>query len=167
MAMKAGLPTAVLAGLLLAAAASPAASAPSIATVRIYAPRGVSQSCAQVFPLQRTVSGPRVLHGAMRTLLAGPTAAERARGYGGWFTPRTAGHLRSVRLVGGVAYIDFRSFVSHIPNASTSCGSSLLLAQLDRTARQFPAVKRVVYSFDGSRRDFYEWLQRKPPDGRR
>jgi hypothetical protein len=36
---------------------------------------------------------------------------------------------------------------------------------LSRTARQFSAVKRAIYSFDGSRRAFYEWLQREPPEG--
>ena len=54
---------------------------------------------------------------------------------------------------------------SGFPTASTSCGSALLLAQLDRTARQFVAVKRAIYSFNGSRRVFYEWLQREPPEG--
>ena len=47
--------------------------------------------------------------------------------------------------------------------ASTSCGSLLLLAQLDRTAKRFPCVKRTSYSFAGNRRAFYEWLQRRAP----
>jgi hypothetical protein len=64
----------------------------------------------------------------------------------------------------GVARIDFRDFRHIIPNASTSCGSALLLAQLDRTALQLPTVDRAVYSFDGSVRRFYEWLQLDPPD---
>jgi hypothetical protein len=72
-----------------------------------------------------------VLTGAIRALLAGPTAAERARGYGGWFSKKTAGHLRSVRVADGVAYV--------------------------------PAASRVPYSFDGSRRAFYQWLQRDVP----
>ena len=71
--------------------------------------------------------------------------------------------LRSVRVAGGVAFVDFRDFSRVIPNASSSCGSRLLLAQLDRTATQFPTVKRAVYSFDGSRTAFYEWLQRPAP----
>ena len=45
----------------------------------------------------------------------------------------------------------------------TSCGSAMLLAQLDRTATRFPTVTRAVYSFDGSRRAFYEWLQMTTP----
>lgn len=155
----------------LAAAAlvlvSTAASTPAPKTqlVSICAPRGISSSCARVLPLKRFVAAPALLKGAMKALLAGPSTAERARGYGGWFSATTANHLRSVRLADGVAYIDFRNLATHIPNASTSCGSTLLLAQLDRTAKQFPAVKRTVYSFNGSRHAFYEWLQRETPEG--
>jgi hypothetical protein len=130
--------------------------------VRIYAPRGdPGRSCTRVFALERVVRGQAVLTGAIRALLAGPTATERRRGYGGWFSRRTAGMLRSVRIFAGVAYVDFRDFSRAIPNASTSCGSALLLAQLDRTATQFPSVRRAVYSFGGSRAAFYEWLQRE------
>lgn len=57
-------------------------------TIWIYAPRVRSQSCTRVLPLKRTVASPGVLTGALRALLAGPTAAERARGYGGWFSQR-------------------------------------------------------------------------------
>jgi hypothetical protein len=103
----------------------------------------------------------------MKALLAGPTKAERTRGYGGWFSAKTAGHLRGVRIAHGVAFIDFRSFAREIPNASTSCGSALLLAQLNRTAKQFKAVKRTVYSFNGSSHAFYEWLQRDAPEAQR
>jgi hypothetical protein len=39
----------------------------------------------------------------------------------------------------------------------------MLLAQLDRTATQFPTVDRAEYSIDGSRRAFSEWLQLAPP----
>jgi spore germination protein GerM len=113
---------------------------------------------------RRTVRAPAVLKGAMRALLRGPTASERTRGYAGWFSRRTAGRLNGVRIGEGVAHIDFRDFRHIIPNASTSCGSALLLAQLDRTALQFPTVDRAVYSFDGSVKRFYHWLQRDPPD---
>ena len=149
---------------LVSAAATPAAGTHAVA---VFAPRGVANDCSRVLPLRRIVPGPRLLRGAMQALLAGPTKAERRRGYGGWFSAMTAGHLRSVRITDRVAYIDFRNFASHIPNASTSCGSTLLLAQLDRTAKQFPAVTRAVYSFNGSRRAFYEWLQRDVPTTRK
>ena len=116
-----------------------------------------------MLPLKRTVASPAVLTGAMRALLAGPSAAERSRGFGGWFSHKTAGHVRGIRIADSVAYVDFRNFARDIPNASSSCGSALLLAQLDRTARQFSTVRLAVYSFDGSRRAFYEWLQRDVP----
>jgi hypothetical protein len=103
------------------------------------------------------------LKGTLQALLRGPTPGERRRGYGGWFSAKTAGMLRSVRLARGVAYVDFRDFRRVVPNASSSCGSALLLAQLDRSVTQFPAARRAVYSFDGSRAAFYEWLQRSPP----
>lgn len=144
-------------------AASTAGTA-GTAKVKVYFPRGATgTSCARVHARARTVATPGVLRGAMAALLRGPTRAERARGYRGWFSARTAGRLRSVRIARGVAYIDLRDLRRIIPNASTSCGSALLLAQLNRTARQFPAVRRTVYSFDGDVGAFYEWLQLSPP----
>ncbi len=146
-------------------AAPPGSASPrATATVAIFAPRGSGGAdCTRVLPLPRTVQKPAVLAGAMRALLAGPTATERRRGFGGWFSARTAGLLRSVRITHGVAHVDFRDFSRRIPNASTSCGSAMLLAQLDATARQFPTVERAVYSFDGSATAFYAWLQRGVP----
>ena len=134
------------------------------AQVKVYFPRGATgTSCARVRARPRTVTRPGVLRGAMAALLRGPTRAERALGYRGWFSARTAGRLRSVRIANGVAYVDLRDLRRIIPNASTSCGSALLLAQLNGTARQFPTVRRAVYSFDGSVRAFYDWLQLSPP----
>lgn len=150
---------------LVAATATAAASPVSgVRTVKIFVPRGAGSDCSRVLPLPRVVRAAAPLNGAMRALLAGPTARERARGYGGWFSRATADRLRSVRIEHGVAFVDFRSFARRIPNASSSCGSALLLAQLDRTARQFPSVHRAVYSFDGSSRAFYDWLQRTTPE---
>jgi hypothetical protein len=133
------------------------------AIVRVYMPRGdPGPDCDRVHPVDRGVPPP-ALAGAMAALLAGPTSGERARGYGGWFSPRTAGMLRSARVVDGVARIDFRDFSRIISGASASCGSAMLLNQLDRTALQFREVHRTLYSFDGSTQAFYEWLQRSRP----
>jgi hypothetical protein len=146
--------------------ASTAGTAPATGAVSIFMPRGdPGPDCDDVRAVPRTVPAPAVLHGAIAALLAGPDAAERRQGYGGWFSAATAGSLRSARIRGGVAYIDLADLRSVIPNASTSCGSALLLAQLDRTATQFGTVRRAVYSFDGDVTAFYEWLQREPPPG--
>jgi hypothetical protein len=152
-------------GLALWEAESPApAAAATVAQVHVFFPRGTPTArCDRVLQRPRTVPAPAVLTGAMRALLAGPTPPERRAGYRGWFSARTRGMLRGARVAGGVAYIDFRDFSGIIPSASSSCGSATLLAQLDRTATQFPTVRRTVYSFDGSRSAFYEWLQRSAP----
>lgn len=150
--------------LVAALTAAPSSAVPGTPyAVSIYAPHDGGGSCSRVFPLKRFVVTRTPLRAAMQALLAGPTAAERARGYGGWFSGATAGHLIGVRIANGVAFVDFHSFARHIPNASSSCGSALLLAQLDRTAKQFRSVDRTIYSFDGSPKRFYEWLQRPAP----
>lgn len=144
----------------------PSTTPAATASIAIYLPRGdVGTSCDRVFPVSRTVRSPAVLRGAMAALLRGPTAAERADGYGGWFSARTAGRLRRVAVTAGTARIDFRDFSRIVPNASSSCGSALLLAQLNRTATQFPTVRRAVYSFGGSPDRFYGWLQMDVPAG--
>lgn len=157
--------TLAFAALAATAAGSAATDVPNrTIVIHVFAPRGdPGPRCARVLPLVRTVQAPALLTGAMRALLSGPTAAERSRGYGGWFSSKTAGTLRSARVANRIAYINFRNFSRVIPSASSSCGSALLLAQLDHTAKQFPTVRRTVYSFDGSVRTFYEWLQRSPP----
>ncbi len=151
---------------LLAASSGMGRSASAVETARVsvFFPRGAaSADCSRVGALSRRVEKPAVLRGALRALLRGPTSAERARGYGGWFSTRTAGALRSVYIRRGIAYIDFRDFSRAIGSASSSCGSALLLAQLDRTSTQFSSVTGAVYSFNGSATSFYEWLQRPVP----
>ena len=120
--------------------------------------------CSSTFPVPRTVPATAPLRGALDALLAGPTAAERGDGYGGWFSEATAGMLEGVRITDGVAYVDLAAELPDvIPNASTSCGSSSLLAMLDATVTQFPTVDRAHYSLDGDDDAFYEWLQMGVP----
>ena len=166
MTKRYGLALVVLSAALVSVGASArAASVPSTRVpVKVFFPRGSPGiRCDHVVARRRLVRPPAVLREAMSALLRGPSAAERARGYGGWFTARTAGKLRGVRILRGIAHVDFSDFRRVIPNASSSCGSALLLAQLDRTAHQFPSVRQAIYSFNGSRRAFYEWLQRAAP----
>lgn len=113
-------------------------------------------------PRTSTVEGP--LGDAISQLLAGPTVEEKAKGLQSWFSSDTSAMLRSVIVEDGVARISFaKELATTIPNASSSCGSAGLLAQLDATAMQFDSVKKVEYSFDGDVASFYEWLQRVPP----
>ena len=119
--------------------------------------------CEAVAPVTRMVEAPDVLAGAMAALLQGPTAEELAAGYDGWFSSETGWSVESVTISDGVAYIDFAEDSPLIPNASTSCGSMALRAQLDSTAMQFPTVEKTMYSFGGDQEAFYHWLQSDVP----
>jgi spore germination protein GerM len=134
-------------------------------TVAVYfTPASGGADCEQTTSVDRAVRGPDVLAATVTELLAGPTANEQKAGLRSWFSADTADSLLSAEIVGGTAHIDFKDFSSKISSASSSCGSSQLLSQLDRTAQQFPAVDRTLYSFDGNVEAFYSWLQRVPPD---
>lgn len=140
-----------------------AATAADTATVNVYFTLTGSE-CDAVTAHARQVAVPRVLTGAMSQLLAGPTDHERAAGATSFFDSDTAGMVRSVTIRDGVAHVDFGDLRPVIPGASSSCGSTSLLAQLDATATQFSTVRRARYSINGSEQTFYAWLQRDIPD---
>lgn len=121
--------------------------------------------CEDVFPVHRDVPLAAPLRGALEALLSGPTSAERADGYGGWFSEATADLLDGVRIEQARALVSFRSSLPQvIPNASSSCGSTALLAALDATATQFSEVDEAWYDLEGDRAAFYGWLQLVAPD---
>ena len=101
-----------------------------------------------------------VLGATLEALLAGPTEAERGRGFTSPFGPATEGALRRVRLDDdGHAVVDLEDLRGRIPNASSSAGSRELLAQLDGTVLQFRTVRSAEYRFEGSCEAFTEWVQ--------
>jgi hypothetical protein len=139
--------------------------APDSVEVDIYLVNEIlGDPCTEVFPVPRTVAADDPLTGALEELLAGPTDTERAEGYGGWFSSETAGMLRSVEIVAGTVMVDLGDLRPVIPNASTSCGSSALLAQLDTTTlTAAEGAVSVIYLLEGEHDVFYEWLQLVPP----
>lgn len=139
----------------------PSPSASPTMTVQVYFHKGPGTELAAV---TRTVpaSGDKRF-AALGQLLAGPTAAERTLGYFSFFSAKTAGMLRSVRVANSVGFVDFGDFRLIIPNASSSAGSQALLDELNATLMQYPGITSSVYSFNGNVAAFYEWLQRVPP----
>jgi spore germination protein GerM len=125
-------------------------------------PIEVGDDCAEVVAVTRPATADGGPADALDQLLAGPTP-EEAEDVRSWFSAETAGMVNGVTVDGGVAEVDFQDFSSLMANASTSCGSASLLAQLDSTVLQFPEIDDVVYSFDGDRDAFYEWLQLSAP----
>jgi hypothetical protein len=102
-----------------------------------------------------------VLRASLEQLLAGPTDAEQSAGLSSWFSEKTERMLLSVTLeANDTAVVDLGDLRSVIPNASTSAGSEILLAQLNATVFQFPTVASVEYRIEGSCDAFFEWLQR-------
>ena len=143
---------------------APPTVAPATMTVTVFFHRGQNADPATVVAVRRTVpKTAKVATASVKQLLAGPTAAERKAGYWSHFSAATAGMLRSVRISGGVAHADFRDFRAVIPQASSSTGSTVLLAELDATLKQFSTVRSTMYSFNGDVGSFYEWLQMTPP----
>ena len=148
------------------ATASPSAtpSAPATMLVTLYFGNvvldpGVSE-CGLVYAVHREVpASGDVLTVTMKELLAGPTAAETAQGYRSWFSPSTAQALVKARTVGNTAYVNLTDVRTIIPNASTSCGSASLLAQLRTTAQQAAMAPRVLSAINGQPAHFWEWLQ--------
>lgn len=113
-------------------------------------------------PIDKPFPGlPRVL----RELMSGATDQETADGYGSWFTPDTADDLMGTAMVGTTLYVNFADFSADISNASTSCGSAGLLAQLDTTLMETTGATTVCYAFDGDQDAFWEWLQMGPREG--
>jgi hypothetical protein len=132
--------------------------------VAVFLPRDHSEEpCTEVFGVARTVDADDPVAGALEALLAGPTDSERAAGYGGWFSDRTADALLHLEVVDGTAHVVFRDLRPAIPNASTSCGSSMLLAMLDTTLLQFDDIDATRYAL-ADQPAFYAWLQLDDPD---
>jgi spore germination protein GerM len=117
-----------------------------------------SRECGEVVSYPRLIpadSDP--IRGAFDALLAGPLSAET--GATSWFSTATAGAVLSTDLVGSVLTIDMADLSGVIPNASSSCGSSAFLSQLQATAFQFEEVEEVIFLFEGSCDRLFEFLQ--------
>jgi hypothetical protein len=109
-------------------------------TLRVYLARG-----EKVGVSTREVARTRaVAAAALRELLAGPSAEERAAGLGTEIPSGT--ELRSVSVAGGTATVDLsREFES----GGGSASMLLRVAQVVHTLTQFPTVQRVAFRLDG------------------
>lgn len=131
-----------------------AASAPRKGVVRVFFNRTASgdDACDAVWPVPRAVEPERAHPGVvLAELLAGPTPAERERGF---LTNVPEGvQLRSLRVENGTARADFDRTLGR---AAGSCRVLAVRAQIERTLLQLPGVDDVVISVEG---DVEEALQ--------
>lgn len=134
-------------------------------TLRLYFPNEKLNpdpgDCAAVFPVERQlVQSQRAApaRAALRQLLAGPSADERAAGYHSMFSAASTDLLLRLRISGGTAYVDLADFRTRLPGSSSSCGAAELRSQVERTLLQFSAIQRVRYAIDGDPRLFHDWM---------
>lgn len=130
-------------------------------TVSVWFSTGDGSNCAEVTRFVRAI-GPDAdpYRAAFEALVAGPTSEEEAAGASSFFSSSTVDLVDAVqRRDDGLLIVDLADLSLSIPNASTSCGSSALTAQLDATAFQFPDVDRVRYRMLGSCDLFANFLQ--------
>ncbi len=107
-----------------------------------------------------------LIRGAMTELVAGPTAAELAAGYGSWFSDATAGSFLGVsgELAGWV--VDLADLRPIIPDAGSSCGALGFNAQLVKTAVRYQQYFSdcVSFAFEGDVDAYYEFTGLEPPE---
>jgi len=116
--------------------------------------------CNSVYPVTRDISAePDSAVALMRELLAGPHDDEQKDGYTSFFSSKTRDALRSITVEKGTAYVNLSDLRFVIPNASSSCGSAAMLAEIQSTLMQLPGIDRVILAFDGDVELFYNWIQ--------
>ena len=99
-----------------------------------------------VYPVKRTVSSKELYQATLVELLNGPTTAETDSGY---FTTLQGLRLTWFSLHKGVASVEL---VGQLHLAGTLSGPRLRM-QVEKTLKQFPAVRKVVIVING-KRDF-------------
>ncbi len=143
-------------------ATTSSSAAPTGESVEVFFGVGDGSDCAMVQAFGRDGADSVDLYRATFQLLAaGPSEPEMAAGASSFFSAATADVVKSATLTEGLLRVDFTDIRALIPNASTSCGSEALLAQLNGTAFQFPEVERTRFLIEGSCGDFANWLQRE------
>lgn len=66
-----------------------------------------------------------------------------------------AKYSKSFRVEKGIAYIDWPSEMSSLPNIDTSCAIESFLNPIEKTLTQFDSIDTVIHSMGGSVEAFY------------
>ena len=117
--------------------------------------------CGKVFPVTRKIPRTKaVARAALEELFKGVTKAEAADGYWSFFSDETKSILISVKVKKKAAYVNFKhEVIEKLGNATTSCGGSAFDAQIEKTLKQFLAIKKIFFAIEGNPEDYYEWMQ--------
>lgn len=155
-------------------AATESAETGKMPTVTIYFQNAIrasaqKENCGLVFGVDRLASWSTAVTPeatvsagfALESLFAGPTAAEKDRGFSSPFSERTAQILRDLRIDGDMAYVNLTDIRKVLPDVSSSCGSAQFLAEVGETLRALSPNQKVIYALNGNPKTFYDWIQIK------
>jgi len=121
---------------------------------------GGTTVCDAVFPVSRSSPSPgNEPAAALEALFQGPTLEERSQGYRSFFSERTAGLLKRVKIEAGTAYVDLHDRRGELRGVTSSCGSAEFFSQIQHTLKEFPTVNRIIFAIEGNPGIFYDWME--------
>ncbi len=119
------------------------------------------EDCGKVKAVHRTVLKTKaVAKAALNELFKGPTKEENDAGLFSFFSNDSKSILKNINVKNGYAYVNFDGWIlENMGNATTSCGSSSFLSEIETTLKQFPTIKKVFYAIEKDPFEYYEWMQ--------
>lgn len=116
--------------------------------------------CDAVFPVSRATPSSSIQPSLLlETLFLGPTPDERIQGYHSFFSERTAGLLRRMKIEAGTAYIDLHDLRTELSGITSSCGGAEFFNQIERTLAVIPGIARIIFAIEGNPKAFYDWME--------
>jgi len=106
-----------------------------------------STDCSLVFPVQRLITKTSATaRAALEQLLSGATDAEKNLGYSS--SINSGVKINSLTITNGTAKVDFDQQMDY--QMGGSCRVTAIRAQITQTLEQFPTIKKVIISVNGS-----------------
>lgn len=115
----------------------------------------------KVFPVTRKIPKTKaVAKAALDELFKGATAEETKKGYSSFFSEETTGLVISVRIVKGIAYVNLKGeVIEKLGGATSSCGSNTYYGSVNKTLKQFPTIKKIMFAIEKDPAMYYDWMQ--------
>ncbi len=116
--------------------------------------------CGKVFATTRNVPKTKSpAKAALEELFKGVTDEEKAKNYESVFSAESTSILNRLNIKNGTAYVNFNSSIqTKVSSASANCARDMFFAQIEKTLKQFPNIKKVFYAIEGKPADFYDWI---------
>jgi spore germination protein GerM len=119
-----------------------------------------TEDCGKVFVVTRSVLKTKALaKAALVELFKGVTDDEKSKSYESVFSAESSLILKNLNINKDSAFINFNSSIQEsVSSASASCARDMFFAQIEKTLKQFPNIKKVFYAIEGKPSDFYDWI---------